>query len=102
MLASAHRSFQAATEKSLKLRDVPVQQASKSDGTEVVPYDRRDVPEEDPSKSDGGNIVPYTRRDVPEQDPSKADNGNIVPYKRSSYIPLELAVRSVDGVVELY
>lgn len=85
-----------------KRRDVAVQDASKSDGGVVLPYKRQTVAVQDASKSDGTVVVAYERRDVPVQVASKSDGTNVVPYKRYSEIPLEVAVRSVDGVVELY
>lgn len=85
-------------------RQVPVEEASKSDGTNVVPYKRQapSVPVEVATKSDGTDVVPYKRQTPPVEEASKSDGTVVEPYKRYSEIPLELAVRSVDGVVELY
>jgi P pilus assembly chaperone PapD len=83
-------------------RQVDLKVPSKSDGNGiVVPY-KRQVDVEVASKSDGnGVVVPY-KRQVDLKVPSKSDgNGVVVPYKRDVGIPSQLAVRSIDGVIEL-
>lgn len=76
--------------------------AVKSDGNNITAYKRQTIPEEEAVKSDGTNITPYKRQDIPEEEAVKSDGSNITPYKRHGGIPLGVAVRSVNGVVELY
>jgi len=90
----------------LKRQELPnVQTPSKSDGNVVTTYPKRQVPNaQTPSKSDGNAITPYPKRQItPDvQAPAKSDGNVITSYPRSGDIPSQLAVRSVDGVVELY
>jgi len=96
----------AAIEDSIVKRQITpdVQSPSKSDGNVITPYPKRQAPDvQFPSKSDGNVITPYPKRQAPDvQAPAKSDGITITPYPRSGDIPSQLAVRSVNGVVELY
>ena len=98
---------QAAAEENLKRQAPDVQSPSKSDGGAVVSYPKRQAPDvQSPSKSDGNGVVAYPKRQAPDvQSPSKSDGNGVVAYPKRSQtpsIPCHVAVRSVNGVVELY
>ncbi|KAF9651855.1 hypothetical protein BDM02DRAFT_3126712 [Thelephora ganbajun] len=95
-------TFQAAIERSIKRQSPDVQVPSRSDGGPIVPYKRQTVDVEVAAKSDGGAIVAYKRQATNVEDAVKSDGGPVIPYKRYAEIPSEMAVRSVDGVIELY
>ena len=102
--ATHHRSYsptilQAAI---LKRQAPPVQEAVKSDGNVVSVYKRQAPDVQEAAKSDGNGPVPYKRQVPDVQEAAKSDGNGPVPYKRSLEIPIQLAVRSVDGVIELY
>ena len=72
----------------------------------ITAYPKRQAPPDvqSPSKSDGNVISAYPKRQTPPdvQSPSKSDGTVIVSYPRSGDIPSQLAVRSINGIVELY
>jgi len=67
-----------------------------------LPYKRQTPDVQSPSKSNGNTIVAYKRQSPDVQSPSKSDGNAVVAYKRFAEIPSQLAVRSVDGMIELY
>jgi len=87
-------------------QDIPEEDAVKSDGGAVVPYDKRQddtIPAEIAVKSDGGDVVPYAKRQegdiISAEIAVKSDNGVVVAYvkrQEDAVIPAEVAVKS-DG-----